>query len=167
MCGKQQETVRENIGKKNAQNTQNTNKTHTHKNNAEGQHTQGVPRQFEAVMPVTKEGDGRCVQSGHHNDHHCRETRALPPPPSAICYFTHTSNFHHKYAHTHTCVRWASVLTEPPPRSPLLLFVLLFRRFLFCSGSAKLLYFNYTRVGNTGCAHQGKSKQQQQLTLEM
>lgn len=102
MCGKQQETVRENTGKKNAQNTQNTNKTHTHKNNAEGQHTQGVPRQFEAVMRVTKEGDGRCVQSGHHNDHHCRETRALPPPPSAICYFTHTSNFHHKYAHTHT-----------------------------------------------------------------
>lgn len=30
MCGKQQETVRENTGKKNAQNTQNTNKAHTH-----------------------------------------------------------------------------------------------------------------------------------------
>lgn len=105
MCGKQQETVRENTGKKNAQNTQNTNKTQTHRNKAEGQHTQGVPRQFEAGMRVTKEGDGRCVQSGHHNDHHCRETRALPPPPSAICYFTHTSNFHHKYAHTHTYLR--------------------------------------------------------------
>lgn len=108
MCGKQQETVRENTGKKNAQNTQNTNKTHTHRNKAEGQHTQGAPTQFEAVMRVTKEEDGRCVQSGHHNDHHCRETRALPPPPSAICYFTHTSNFHHKYAHTHTYLRTLS-----------------------------------------------------------
>lgn len=98
-----------------------------------------------------REGEGRCVQSGHHNDHHCRETRAHSPPlylPSAIS-LTHQTFIINTHTHTHTCVRWASVLTVPPFLSPT--FVLLFRRFLFCSGSAKLLYFNYTRVGNTGC----------------
>lgn len=111
MCGKQQETMRENTGKKNAQNTHNTNKTHTHRNKAEGQHTQGVPTQFEAVMRVTKEGDGRCVQSGHHNDHHCRETRALTSPvspplylPSAISLTLQTFIIN-THTHTHTCVR--------------------------------------------------------------
>lgn len=106
MCGKQQETVRENTGKKNAQNTQNTNKTHTHKNKAEGQHTQGVPRQFEAVVRAAREGDGRCVQSGHHNDHHCHETRALAPSvsppfyqPSAISLTLQTFIIN---THTHT-----------------------------------------------------------------
>lgn len=48
MCGKQQETVSESTGKKNAGNTQNTNKTHTKTKLKDN--TQGIPRQIEAVV---------------------------------------------------------------------------------------------------------------------
>lgn len=80
--------------------------------------------------------------------------RSLPLSISAICYFTHTSNFHHKYANIHIPAYTELLFRQCLPLSvtPLFpIFVLLFRRFLFWSGWAKLLYFNYTRVGNTGC----------------
>lgn len=98
--------------------------------------------------------------------------RSLPLSISAICYFTHTSNFHHKYANIHIPAYTELLFRQCLPLS---VSVLSFQFLCFSFGAfffglvGQNYYILITHALATLAAKQGKRKQQkqQQLTLEM